>query len=105
MNMYTTLNTARMPRTHRENKRQCQPEAAGLPKKTHPGERDVAASVGTDGALGGLLEVVSHKLAPGRLHGLGLVGLGVVRMAPGVGYAPVPANHLLTTAVCGVDSV
>lgn len=59
---------------------------------THPRERD--AAVAAAGALGGLLVVVRHKLAPGSLHHLGLVGKGVVGMAPSVGYAPVPANHL-----------
>lgn len=63
-------------------------------KKAHPGERD--AAVAAAGPLGGLLVVVRHQLAAGRLHHLGLVGRRVVGMAPCVGNAPITANHLCT---------
>ena len=45
--------------------------------------------------------VVRHQHAAGRLDYLGLVGLGVVGMAPSVGNAPVPANHLHTPSPRG----
>lgn len=68
------------------------PEVCMYKAKSHPGKGD--AAVAAAGALGRLLVVVRHEHAPGRLDHLGLVGLGVVGMAPSVGYAPVPANHL-----------
>lgn len=59
---------------------------------SYPGKVDPAVSAA--GALGGLLVVVSHQPTTGGLHDLRLVGRRVVGMAPGVGNAPVAANHL-----------